>query len=40
VADACNSSGRRIPNKIRLDDHIGEKDGIPSSPVSLFNAKT
>ncbi|KAF7114784.1 hypothetical protein CNMCM5793_000323 [Aspergillus hiratsukae] len=27
VADACNSSGRRIPNKIRLDDHIGEKNG-------------
>ncbi|EAW15600.1 CVNH domain-containing protein [Aspergillus fischeri NRRL 181] len=27
VADARNSSGRRIPNKIRLDDHIGAKDG-------------
>ncbi|KAF4179759.1 hypothetical protein CNMCM8927_003519 [Aspergillus lentulus] len=27
VADARNSSGRRVPNKIRLDDHIGEKKG-------------
>lgn len=28
VADARNSAGQRVPNKIRLDDHIGEKDGI------------
>ncbi|RHZ55795.1 hypothetical protein CDV55_105495 [Aspergillus turcosus] len=27
VANARNSAGQRVPNKIHLDDHIGEKNG-------------
>ncbi|GIJ90127.1 hypothetical protein Asppvi_009077 [Aspergillus pseudoviridinutans] len=31
------ASGRRVPNKFRLDDHSGEKDGISAFPMSMLN---